>query len=88
MAQSDILNDGFVLIDKATNQPIVGLAYRINLPNGDKLEGITNEAGRTLGWSIDVRGRVTLQYTGDEGSNHGWNESNILGAQECPCPKK
>ena len=42
-----LFDEAFVLKDKKTGKPVIGMPYRIKLPDGTFEEGISDEQGRT-----------------------------------------
>lgn len=56
-----LFDEGFVLKDKTSGEPLSNVPYRILLKDGSVLEGITDEAGHThVVASADVE-EVTLE---------------------------
>ncbi|WP_407352144.1 hypothetical protein [Luteimonas sp. R10] len=45
--RAKLFDEGFVLKDKATGDPLPNVPYRILLKDGSYLDGVTDELGRT-----------------------------------------
>ena len=43
----ELFDEGFVLKDKTTGEPLPNVAYRILLKDGSYLQGVTDTSGRT-----------------------------------------
>jgi uncharacterized Zn-binding protein involved in type VI secretion len=55
-----ILGAGFRIVSDETGQPLAGVGYRITLPDGSSLHGLTDADGKTLPLSAAQRATATL----------------------------
>lgn len=63
---SDIYNEAFVVVDEKTNAPMAYVRYRLESASGIRIEGITDELGRTQRIFTPRSEMLTLHFPDDE----------------------